>query len=232
MKTSHVPGDAAQYFAVSTLDYACKTRTVDDYLIVVSACLKETRNDVQAAYERACRNVFFSHEWRSQVHSSVALFLSPGQASRLANDLLRTATEEWEKVHVHLQATVRRQATSEYRPSVTIYALLLSYVTDILCALFDRSAASPGLPANEDLSRIVQMCDAVDSILSGAWSSRKTILWEHHVLQACTLRCRYVLGNVWNSPNISLPPGFDDLYAGDVASPELRFELVRLLNLR
>lgn len=214
---------SALEFASSALEYACKTRTVDDHLIVIVACLKEHEFDAKLAYERVCRGVFFSHAWRTQMNSAVTIFLSPGQAARLATELLSTVQAEWELVCGRLRTPAKKKATSSSHQDLTVLVLHLHYVSEVLSALFVRSMSSAGGASDEHLSRLALILDEIDASLN----AQSVSSWEYQTLQACTLRCRYGLSAVWSSPATSVVPlAFDVLYKADAEAPELRVELV------
>ncbi|KZV92101.1 hypothetical protein EXIGLDRAFT_718699 [Exidia glandulosa HHB12029] len=216
-------GGAAD-FASNALEYASKTRTVDEHLLMVSTCLRAEQPDAKQAYMHACRGIFFSHAWRTQMKSAVEVFLSPGQAAHLATETLAAVQAEWESTGARLRVPAKKKSKAGSQ-DVTAFALSLYFAADVLSALFVRSL-SVDAPQEEHVIKLVQILDEVDTVLSGQLAGS----WERQTLQACTLRCRYAVATVWPSSVLSsVPAVLDAMFTAEVDVPELRFELDRTL---
>ncbi|EJD55310.1 hypothetical protein AURDEDRAFT_155547 [Auricularia subglabra TFB-10046 SS5] len=237
---------AAYEYASSALDYARKTRSVDDHLISVCASLRAGaahESDPKVAHARISRNVFSRYEWRREMTTAVSAFLTPGQTNKLLSELLGILTAEYEAYSTQLRVlgagaqekTSKKKArsapASETVTSCVTLAVALQYVSTVFCAASARSQPAGSSSIAVGISSLLQVLDDVDSSLQPHILGNSKS-WALSALQACTLRSRYNIITALASAFAPVPPipaSLDALFGADVNYPELRVELDRML---
>ncbi|KAH7108380.1 Urb2/Npa2 family-domain-containing protein [Auriculariales sp. MPI-PUGE-AT-0066] len=217
-------------FLLAALDYAGRTRTVESHTLMVMDSVSSTMNALataQSAYSLAMRGALMDPQYAEALHNAVTLFLSPGQASHLMDELLARLRRDVLLLKSSLETGATKSKKSAARPVHTGCAIRLQYASSILCSAISRGLSRAGGPSYDTaLENFEEVLNDLSAILAEHWSEIGRE-WELGTLQASSIRCRHMLAQVSSSKRAraGLATLVERLYEQNSDVLDLRVEL-------
>lgn len=222
-------------FALGALDYSIRTRTVQDHVLALFESVKFGHtggSTVQLTYSNTMRGLLFNTRYSSQLHSAVTIFLSPGQTSRLLQELSNRLRIQLGLLEKALDTASSSQKSKSSQSLLDMsFAIHLEYATFVFVSAISRSLSRADGPSHtasvNDLARVLH---DFDGALQRHWSLRSG-RWQLQTLQASSLRCRQMLTLISPTENAAadIITLVNRLFSEETIVTDLRIQLVSVL---